>query len=72
MSSRPPPPKAVGFVATGPGFYVWEETRSAALRAARDLSPRSAADPPVVPVEQRPGVPRRRRAPDGENDASGG
>jgi len=69
LSSRPPRPKNLGFVATGPGFYVWEETRSAALRAARELSPRSAAEPAVVPVEQR-AARRRRRPPDGDRDAS--
>jgi hypothetical protein len=46
------PRRPTGYVATGPGFYVWEETRDAALRAARDLSPPSAGEPRVLPVEQ--------------------
>ncbi len=28
----------VGYVSAGPGYYVWEETRSEALRSARDLT----------------------------------
>jgi hypothetical protein len=39
-----------GYVATGPGFYVWEPTREEARRAARDLSPPSAAKPIPVPA----------------------
>jgi hypothetical protein len=61
MSPRPP---RTGFVATGPGFYVWEETRRAAFQAARDLSPPSAGAPRVVPAAQARSKPHRReRAP---------
>jgi hypothetical protein len=38
---RPPRPR--GFVATGPSFYVWEERRADAIRAARELLPRPDA-----------------------------
>jgi hypothetical protein len=58
MSADACRPDRFGFVATGPGFYVWEETREAALRAARDLSPPSASEPTVTPVASV----RRRRA----------
>ena len=44
------PRSRIGYVATGPGFYIWEETRRSALNAARDLSPPSAGAPEVVSV----------------------
>lgn len=63
MSSSSPRPR-IGYVATGPGFYVWEETRRSALNAARDLSPPSAGAPEVVPVAKaRLTPPRRGRGP---------
>jgi hypothetical protein len=48
-----------GYVAAGPGFHVWEETRAEAERAARDLS----RGTPVTAAPTRPGRrggPRRR------------
>jgi hypothetical protein len=54
---RPPRPR--GFVATGPSFYVWEERRSDAVRAARDLLPRPDAAPIAVSPASRP--PRSRK-----------
>jgi hypothetical protein len=53
----------IGFVATGPGFYVWEETRRAAFQAARDLSPPSAGAPRVVPAGSEKPRPRCHRRP---------
>ena len=50
---RPSTPRPrTGYVATGPGFYVWEETRRAAQQAARDLSPPSAGPPVVLPADK--------------------
>jgi hypothetical protein len=57
MNPRSP---RTGFVATGPGFYVWEETRRAAFQAARDLSPPSAGAPRVLPAASAKPQPRRR------------
>jgi hypothetical protein len=51
--------KSFGYVATGPGFYVWEEHLRDAQRAARDLSAPTAA--PRSAVRVRPSVRRRRR-----------
>lgn len=56
MKPSPSSFKTVGFVASGPGFYVWEERRGDALRAARDLSPLG-----VTPIPRPAGPPRRRR-----------
>jgi hypothetical protein len=47
--------RTTGYVATGPGFYVWEEHRGDARRAARDLSPLG-----VTPIP-RPAPPASRR-----------
>jgi hypothetical protein len=57
---RPPRSRSLrsGYFATGPGFYIWEEHRGDALRAALDLSP-LGAKPVAQPVA---GGPRRRRA----------
>jgi hypothetical protein len=38
LRTRRTPTPSFGFVATGPGFHVWEETREEALRTARDLA----------------------------------
>jgi hypothetical protein len=51
--------KTFGYVATGPGFYVWYEHRGEAQRAARDLTAPSAAPPTAVPA--RPGLRPGRR-----------
>jgi hypothetical protein len=48
------PSRPSGFVATGPSFYVWEERRSAALRAARELLPRPDAATITVKPASRP------------------
>lgn len=48
--------KGIGYIATGPGFYVWEEHRGDARRAARDLSPLG-----VSPVPRPATPPSRRR-----------
>ena len=45
-----------GYVAEGPGFYVWDEDRLEVERAARELSRGSAAIPPTrrmlrIPLE---------------------
>jgi hypothetical protein len=47
--TRPP-----GYVATGPSFYVWEERRADAIRAARELLPRPNAAPISVTRAARP------------------
>lgn len=49
---RPPRPR--GFVAIGPSFYVWEERRADAVRAARELLPRPGAAPISVTPAARP------------------
>jgi hypothetical protein len=49
---RPPRPR--GFVATGPSFYVWEERRADAIRAARELLPRPDAARIAVARAARP------------------
>ena len=38
LNSRVQLRSSAGYVSTGPGYYVWEETRSEALRSARDLT----------------------------------
>ena len=55
MSPTFPRTRPRGYVATGPSFYVWEERRSDAIRAARDLLPRPSATPiAVAPSAARP------------------
>ena len=46
-----------GFVAIGPGFYVWEESQTLAFRQARDLTRPSAEPPRPTPAPRA----RRRR-----------
>jgi hypothetical protein len=53
-------PKGTGYVATGPGFYVWEEVRSDALSTARELGPLFPAPPAGGPL-QAPALPGRSR-----------
>jgi hypothetical protein len=56
-------PKGTGYVATGPGFYVWEEVRSDALRTARELGPLFTSPPAggPLPGAALPGRTRRDR-----------
>ena len=54
MTPNSRPPRPLGFVATGPSFYVWEERRADAIRSARELLPRPDAAPIAVTRAARP------------------
>lgn len=53
MRARRTQETKLGFVARGPGFHVWEETRAEALHAAAELSRGARMRPPSV-VPRRP------------------
>jgi hypothetical protein len=60
LRTRRAPTPSFGYVATGPGTHVWEETRAQALRTARDLS--RGAPVSAVPAGSRASrVPASRR-----------
>jgi hypothetical protein len=46
--------RTLGFIVTGPGFYVWEESRMEALRAARELGAQAPAATAAAKQEPRP------------------
>jgi hypothetical protein len=52
MKRTKPPTPRFGFVSSGPGFHVWEETRAEALHTARELS--RGAPVQATPVARRP------------------
>lgn len=52
MKRARPSTQRFGYVAAGPGFHVWEETRAEALHAARELSRGALVQ--AKPIARRP------------------